>query len=113
MTDNASSKRPGFSYLVGPTDSINSLLRNLSDAASCGGDAILGRLRSDEYEGGTAWLSDGRDAWCDGGRDDEDGWPRGAGEPDLDRGRRLERLFSRLVRNSCSNRCVKSVALNS
>jgi len=53
MTANASSKRPGFSYLVGLTERVTRRLRNLSDVASWGGEAIFGRFRSDEYEGGT------------------------------------------------------------
>lgn len=52
MQVNASSRRPGFSYLVGVTDKVKRRFRNFSDAASCGGEGTIGRLRYVEYEGG-------------------------------------------------------------
>lgn len=45
MTHSASSSRPGFSYLVGVTDSPFNKLKNFREAGSCGGEGIIGRPR--------------------------------------------------------------------
>ena len=111
MTANASSNRPGFSYLVGLTDTVMSRLRNFREAASWGGEAILGRFRNDGYDGGICGLSDGRrGACCEGDRDDVEVCLPGPGEPDLDRDCAV-RVFSRCVLRSCSNWWVRSAAL--
>lgn len=111
MTANASSNRPGFSYLVGLTDSVMSRLRNFREAASWGGEAILGRFRNDGYDGGICELSEGRrGACCEGDRDDVEVCLPGPGEPDLDRDCAV-RVFSRCVLRSCSNWWVRSAAL--
>lgn len=39
----ASSRRPGFSYLVGVTDRTWSRFRNFSEDGSCGGAGTIGR----------------------------------------------------------------------
>ncbi len=54
MTCRASSNRPGFSYLVGVNDKEIKRFRNFCDCASAGGEGILGRVRSDAYDGGVA-----------------------------------------------------------
>ena len=111
MTANASSNRPGFSYFVGLTASVMSRFRNFSEAASWGGEAILGRFRTDAYDSGTCGLSEGR--WrgcCEGERDDVEACLPGAGEPDRD-GDCAVRVFNRCVLSSCSNWWVSSVAL--
>ena len=111
MTAKASSNRPGFSYLVGLTDSVMSRLRNFREAASWGGEAILGRFRNDGYDGGICGLSEGRrGACCEGDRDDVEVCLPGPGEPDLDRDCAV-RVFSRCVLRSCSNWWVRSAAL--
>ena len=113
MTASASSRRPGFSYLVGLTECVMRRFRNLNEAGSWGGDAIFGRPRNDEYEGGTCGLSvGGRECCCEDGRDEFEACGPGAGEPDRDRDRE-ESVFNRWVRRSCSKFCVRSVALNS
>ena len=93
-----------------------SRLRNLSEAASWGGEAILGRVRNSGYDGVICGLSEG--AWgacCEVGRDDVEacraGTGPGTGEPERD-GDCVVRVFNRRVLNSCSNCRVKSVALN-
>ncbi len=102
MTANASSSRPGFSYLVGLTDSVMSRLRNFREAASWGGEATLGRFRSDGYEG-ICGLSEGRRCTCcEGGRDDVEACLPGPGEPERDRDCAV-RVFNRCVLRSCSN----------
>lgn len=113
MTDNASSSRPGFSYLVGPTDNVNRLLQNLRDTGSCGGDGILGRFRSEEYDGGRREEFEVRDNCCDNSDCCNEDRLDGVGEPDLDRERVAESWLSRVVLNSCSNCLVSSTALNS
>ena len=73
MTASASSNRPGFSYFVGLTDSMMSRLRNFSEAGSFGGEAILGKFRSDRYGGEVCGLSEGTlGACCERGRDDDE-----------------------------------------
>lgn len=111
MTANASSSRPGFSYLVGLTESVMSRLRNFSEAGSWGGEAILGRFRNDGYDGGICGLSEGRrGACCEGGRDDVEACLPGPGEPARDRDCAV-RVFNRCVLRSCSNWWVRSFAL--
>lgn len=111
MTANASSSRPGFSYLVGLTDNVMSRLRNFSEAGSWGGEAILGRFRNDGYDGGIWGLSEDLwDACCEVDRDDVEACLPGAGEPERDRDCAV-RVFNRCVLKSCSNWLVKSVAL--
>jgi len=128
MTLNASSNSPGFSYFVGVTDRVRRRFRNLNDDASSGGDGTLGRFRRDEYDGGRdplAPVDAGRGVWCDDGfetdddddcrasdEDDDNVRSCGSGEPDRERGRSV-RLFSLLVRSSCSNCRVSSVASKS
>ena len=104
MTAKASSSRPGFSYLVGLTDSVWSRLRNFSEAASLGGESILGRFfRNGGYEGVMCGLSEAaRGACWDGGRDDVEACLRGTGEPERD-GDCVVRVFNRRVLKSCSN----------
>ena len=104
MTANASSSRPGFSYLVGLTDSVMRRLRNFSEDASWGGEAILGRFfRNGGYGGVICGLSEAaRGACCDGGRDDVETGLRGTGEPERD-GDCVVRVFNRRVLRSCSN----------
>ena len=111
MTANASSSRPGFSYLVGLTDSVMSKFRNLCEAASWGGEAILGRFRNGGYDGVICGLSEGaRGACCEGGRDDVETCLRGTGEPERDEDCVVS-VFNRRVLKSCSNWWVRSVAL--
>lgn len=111
ITANASSSRPGFSYLVGLTESVRSRLRNFSEAASWGGEAILGRVRNGRYDGATCEVSeDSRGACCEGGRDDVEACLPSTGEPERDRDCEV-RVFNRRVLRSCSNWWVRSVAL--
>lgn len=51
MTWRASSRRPGFSYLVGVRERESKRFRNFCDCASAGGDGMRGRFRNDEYDG--------------------------------------------------------------
>ena len=103
MTANASSSRPGFSYLVGFTDSVMSRLRNFREIASLGGAAILGRVRNSGYDGGICGLSEGcRGACCELGRDDVEACLPGPGEPERERDCAV-RVFNRRVLKSCSN----------
>ena len=53
MMPSASSSKPGFSYFNGVIDTILRSALNLSELGSCGGVAILGVFRKDEYVGGT------------------------------------------------------------
>lgn len=111
MTVKASSRRPGFSYLVGLTDIVISRLRNFSEAGSWGGQAIFGRFRNGGYDVGTCGLSEGgRGACCEDGRDDVEVCLEGPGEPDRD-GDCAVRVFNRRVLRSCSNWFVRSFAL--
>ena len=88
-----------------------SRFRNFSEAASCGGEAILGRFRNDGYDDGISGLSEGRwGACCEGGRDDVEACLPGPGEPDRDRDCAV-RVFNRCVLRSCSNWWVRSVGL--
>ena len=80
-----------------------SLLQNFNEAASWGGEAILGWFRNDEYDGGTCGFSEGRrGACCEVGRDDVEACLLGPGEPERDRDCAV-RLFNRCVLRSCSN----------
>lgn len=88
-----------------------SRLRNLSESASLGGEAILGRFRNGRYEDGSCAPSeDSRGACCEGGRDDVEACLPSTGEPDRDRDCDV-RVFNRRVLRSCSNWWVRSVAL--
>lgn len=103
MTSNASSSRPGFSYFVGLIDRVMSRLRNFSEAASWGGEAIFGRFRNGGYDGELWGLSmDRRGACCECGRDDVEACLPSPGEPDRDRDCAV-RVFNRCVLRSCSN----------
>ena len=63
MTQRASSSRPGFSYLVGVTDSPLSRLKNFNETASCGGEGMMGRPRRAGEDG----CVDGRGEAATGG----------------------------------------------
>lgn len=85
-----------------------SRLRNFNEAASWGGEAILGRFRNGGYDCGICELSE--DRCCEVGRDDVEACLPGAGEPDRDRDCAV-RVFNRCVLRSCSNWLARSVAL--
>lgn len=88
-----------------------SRLRNFSEAASLGGEAILGRFRKGTYDDVSCGLSEeGRGACCEGGGDDVEACLPSTGEPDRDRDCDV-RVFNRRVLSSCSNWWVRSVAL--
>ena len=116
----ASSRRPGFSYLVGVADKVIMKFRNFCDSLSCvsGGVGILGRFRSDEYEGGVALdvspcdvVGRPEDDGVEARRLAEDALSRGDGEPRRERERSSS--FRRRVRNKRSKRSRKSRAHSS
>jgi hypothetical protein len=122
MDRNASSSKPGFSYFIGVVDRVMSRLLNLADLVSpgAGGCGCRGMFRKDEYGGGVEallapWDVDGRVK--DGaGRarrslDEARSWR--AGEPERERDCDRESSFNRLVRSSCSNCFVRSLAQSS
>lgn len=79
----------------------------MSEAASWGGEATLGKVRNGWYDGAICEPFEAcRDAW----RDDVEACLRGPGEPERDRDCAV-RVFSRCVLRSCSNWWVRSAAL--
>ena len=94
MTVRASSRRPGFSYVVGVIDKPSNILQNLADAWSCGGWGMIGSCRRD----------------VEGGLDEEDvGLCMCIGEGECDRDRCWRSLNLRM-RINCSNCLVRSAA---
>jgi len=130
MTCSASSSSPGFSYLTGVSESEINKFLNFCDAESAGGIGVLGRLRSDAYDGGVvaccgALAVEGRYPGEGGGNCDGAAVPGGAaaaaalrfddearstGDGDAFRDRERSSSFSRLVLSKPSNCCVKPFA---
>ena len=107
--------------MVGVVDRVIKRFRNFCDSLSAtdGGVGILGRFRSDEYDGGVMlepsapYDVEGRssEAGVEARRLEDEAHSRGAGEPRRDRDESSS--LSLLVRSSCSNRKRKSCAHSS
>lgn len=103
----ASYNNPGFSYFVGISDNEINRFRDFCDCASTAGEGILGKFRSDAYDGK---LNGGglREEDADARRLDDEARSRGDREPARDRDRSSS--FSLFVRNNPANCTCKPFA---